>query len=45
MLTFFQFKIMVQSIIILNCAIKLDGKTWIDCLNPAKMKIIIMTAL
>lgn len=41
MLTF-QFKIMLQSIII-NCVIKLDGMTYINCLKPPKIKIIGMT--
>lgn len=41
MLTF-QFKIMLQSVII-NCVIKLDGTTYINCLKPPKIKIIGMT--
>lgn len=44
MLTF-QFKIMFQSIII-NCVIKPDGMTYINCLNPPppkKIKIIGLT--
>lgn len=45
MLAFFQFKIMHRSVIILNCAIKLDGQTRTACLNWAKIEIIDMTSL